>query len=379
MGKYDKPSIWNIEPYIAAGIDPKTGLPRKITDNYDGCAITPSDIQRQLRIIDEQDAVNRFTWYNLPDGLTSNLMERILYYKGQGMFFKMNDKFYFLPYALDGSIDVYGRYTAVTPLPFNGSTNDKDAKPLIKGLTYECLYDIQLPENFIDDDGNVMVDELERVIDHSCVLIKDYSEQISQYVLPRQRLNDPLLGVMGECIPLLRTALFNSTGVLGMRVGDESEYANAEAANRSINTAALNGKRYVPIVGQLDFQDLAGGNVAKSEEFLLTLQSLDNYRLSLYGIDNGGLFQKKSHMLEAEQEMNTGSVGLILRDSLQQRQNACNIINSVFGLGIWCEVSEVITGMDMTGDGVLGSNEDMGTNGNSSPNNNPEEGGMNNE
>lgn len=53
MGKKDQPSIWNLEPYIAAGIDPKTGLPVKISSGYSGCAITAADIQRQLRIVDE--------------------------------------------------------------------------------------------------------------------------------------------------------------------------------------------------------------------------------------------------------------------------------------------------------------------------------------
>ena len=83
-----------------------------------------------------------------------------------------------------------------------------------------------------------------------------------------------------------------------MNTQDES--SNVVAANRSVDSAALNGQRYIPIVGNLEFQDLAGGDVAKAEEFLLALQSLDNFRLSLYGLDNGGLFQKKSHMLEAE-------------------------------------------------------------------------------
>lgn len=367
MGRKDQPSIWNLEPYIAAGIDPMTGLPKKISDAMPECAITANDIQRQLRIVDEQDAINRFTWYNLPDGLTGDLIERVLYYKGQGMFFKLQDKFYFLPYALDGTIDVYGRYTAVTPLPFNGSTSpDGKDKPWIQGLTYNCVYDILMPEDYINEDGSIQVEKLSDTIDKSCVLLKDYSEQISQTVLSRQRLNDPLLRVMGECIPLLRTALYNSTGVQGLRVGDQSEYSNAEAANRSINNAALTGKRYVPIVGQLDFQDLAGQPTAKAEEFLLTMQSLDNYRLSLYGLDNGGLFQKKSHVLEAEQEMNTGNVGLILRDSLTKRQTFCNRLNAIWGLGVWCDVSETVLGIDKDGDNIAGDNEDMSTNGQTS-------------
>lgn len=349
---------------IQAGINPKTGLPIKLTDSGEVASVTKSEIKKQLRILDEQDAVNRFTWYNLPKGLNSRLIERILYYKGQGMFFKLQDNFYFLPYALNGNIDVYGRFLSVTPLPFNGSTKSKDGKelPWIPGLVRDVAYEVELPEDYISDDGEILIDKIIDAQDSKCVLIKDYTEQISQTNISRQILQDPILDVMSDMFPFMRTALLNSTGVQGMRVNSQDEYSNVEAASRSINRAALEGKKYVPVVGNVDFQDLTGGQTLKAEEFLLAMQSLDNYRLSLYGLDNGGLFQKKSHMLEAEQSMNAGNTGLILKDSLSYRQEACNIINSIWGLDMWCEPSETILQVDMTGDGILGSDEDMGTN-----------------
>lgn len=358
------PAMYDLDAYYAAGINPQTGLPIKAGDNGISC-ISKADIKKQLRILDEQDAVNRFTWYNLPSGLNSRLMERILYYKGQAMFFKIKDNFYFLPYALDGTIDVYGRFTEVTPLPFNGSTKAKDGKelPWIPGLKRKVAYDIQMPEDYVSEEGEINWDKIEEDQDNYCVLLKDYTEQVSQTNISRQVLQDPILDVMADMFPFMRTALLNGTGVQGMRVNSQDEYANVEAASRSVNRAALEGKKYIPIVGNVDFQDLAGGELAKAEEFLLAMQSLDNYRLSLYGLDNGGLFQKKSHMLEAEQAMNTGTTGLVMRDSLQNRQDFCNIVNSIFGLQIWCEPSEVVMGMDMNGDMMAGSNEDMGTNG----------------
>jgi hypothetical protein len=358
------PAMYDLDSYIAAGINPQTGLPIKAGDNGISC-ISKADIKKQLRILDEQDAVNRFTWYNLPSGLNSRLMERILYYKGQAMFFKIDDTFYFLPYALDGTIDVYGRFTDVTPLPFNGSTKAKDGKelPWIPGLKRKVAYDIQMPDDYVSEEGEILWDKIEADQENYCVLLKDYTEQISQTNISRQILQDPILDVMADMFPFMRTALLNGTGVQGMRVNSQDEYANVEAASRSVNRAALEGKKYIPIVGNVDFQDLAGGELAKAEEFLLAMQSLDNYRLSLYGLDNGGLFQKKSHVLEAEQAMNTGTTGLVLRDGLQNRQDFCNIVNSIFGLQIWCEPSEVVMGMDMNGDMMAGSDEDMGTNG----------------
>ena len=339
------PAIYDINTLLQAGINPKTGLPTKFDANLP-CNLQNA-ILKQLRVIDEQDAVNRYVWFNLPTGINAGLIERVLFYKGQGCLFYMesDNKFYFLPYALDGSIDVYGRYTGITPLPFNGSVkaDGEKEKPWIVGLNKKPIYDVLLPEEINQD-----------ILYDGCVLLSDYSKQISQTVLPRQMLNDPLLSVMSECIPYMRTALQNSTGISGMKVGNEDEQSNVAAASLAIQRAALNGEKWIPIIGSVEFQELTSTPVAKSEEFLLTLQALDNYRLSLYGMDNGGLFQKKSHMLEAEQKMNTGNSGIILQDGLKQRLDFCDIANSIWGTSIYCEINETINGMDTNMDGQLG-------------------------
>ena len=354
MGK-NNASMYDINTIIQAGIDPKTGLPIRMASG--GTANMKGDIKKNLRIMDEQNAINRYTWYNLPKGLNSQLIERILYYKGQGMLFMLQDKFYFLPYALsapEGStgIDVYGRFTGVTPLPFNGTSNDgKKDSPWIRGLVFEPAYEAADLADFADKKP----EELVSVLEKTCVLLHDYTPQISQTNIPRQILNDPVLDVMSDCIPFMRTALLNGTGIMGMRVGNEIEQAAVDAASNALNRAALEGRKYVGIVGNLDFQELTGGQVAKAEEYMLALQSLDNFRLSLYGLDNGGLFQKKSHMLEAEQEMNAGNTGLVAEDGLRNRQMFATITNSYFGTSIWCEPSECTIGMDRDGDMVAGS------------------------
>ena len=72
-----QPYLPNLEPILAAGINPKTGLPVKFSQSVN----LKEDIKKQLRLVDEQDAVNRYVWKNLPMNLTSQEVERMLYYK----------------------------------------------------------------------------------------------------------------------------------------------------------------------------------------------------------------------------------------------------------------------------------------------------------
>lgn len=330
MGK-NNAFLPNLEPYIALGINPATEQPIRAgeTCNY------KTNVLNLLQVMDLQNAVNRYKWYNLPGSLSSQELERLLYLKGQLCFFydKNNDDFYFMPYALDGGIDFYGRYNTIHPIPMTMGTTDAEKKQnriqetYLSTLKLNVLYDIPLEP-----------------IDFSqyTVLLHDYTKQFSQTTISRSTIQQGILDIMSDCIPFMRTALANSTGVQGMRVDNETEQSNVAVANNSVTRAALNGKKWIPVVGNLEFQDLTGGEVAKAEEFLLAMQGLDNFRLSLYGLDNGGLFQKKSHMLEAEQQMNTGKASLPLQDGLSIRQRFCDIVNACTGLGIYCEISESV-------------------------------------
>ena len=349
------PKMVDLDLLIQAGIDPKTGLPRKMAKRKN---LKP-EIKRALRIIDEQDAINRYVWYNLPNNITSQELERMLYYKGQLCFFYMKDldQFFFMPYALDGTIDFYGRYNRIHPVPMTSGTEDKNGKAqaqLLSEIKLDVLYGIPIPK-----EGDT-VESFMKSLENKCVLLYDYSKQLSQTITPRCEVNDAILDVMAECVPFMRTSLLLSTGVKGMRVQNGDDWTNVQDANKSVEDAALSGDPYIPMVGMTEFQDLQNGQVAKSEEYMLAMQSLDNLRLSTYGIDNGGLFEKKAHELQTEADINGGPVGLVLQDGLSIRQSFCNIVNALYGLGMWCEPAENITGADMNGDGLMYDRNDDG-------------------
>lgn len=351
--KVNNAGIYDLQSFIQAGIDPKTGLPIRMGSPMTGPF--KEAIRKTVRIIDEQDAVNRYRWYNLPCNLTSQELERLLYYKGQLAFFYVPsmEQFFFMPYALDGGIDFYGRFNRIHPVPFAEGTTDEEKKKFAEQRNYlstlklNCIYDVYT---------DVLTND---VLEKSCVLLHDYTKQLSQTIIPRQQIQEGIIDIMSDCIPFMRTAMLNSTGIMGLRVQNEDEQSNVIAASAVVNKAALSGEKYVPIVGTMEFQDLAGGDVAKSEEFLLAMQALDNFRLSAYGIENGGLFEKKAHTLESEQAMNTGNTGIVYNDGLSIRQHFCDVVNSLWGLGIACMPSEQAMGIDTSGDGVVMDEEDQ--------------------
>lgn len=323
------------------------------------CAYTPfkQAIIKMLRINDEQIAVNRYVWRNIAPEIDQQLIERVLYYRGTGMLFFIPEtgKWAFLPYTLSGTIDMYGRYTKVKPLPFNGkSTIDKEdnspAALLLTTMEREPVYDMF--------DASI---DVKTFMETKCLLLFDYCRQLSQTILPRQKINEGLIDIESNMIPYMNTMLANSTGVAGMRVNDASEEASVQAASDTVNLAALNCKKWVGITSQMELQELSSSTGGNAEDFLIAMQSIDNIRLGTFGVDNGGIFEKKTHLLNAEAAMNTGTSSLVMDDGTYQRQMFCNMFNNYVSIPLglppelwWgCCVSETVSGADRNMDGVV--------------------------
>ena len=359
MGK--GPKLIDPSLYKQAGIDLKTGLPSRMVDSV----LMLKNMKHLLRLVDEQDAVNRYKWFNLPCNISSEELERLLYYKGQLCFFyfKDLDEFYFMPFALDGSIDFYGRYNTIHPVPMSSGTEGTKEEQTEKKKIYETQRALLSMLKLKVVKAIKSLDELkEEDLYNSAVILWDYSRQIGQNIVSRADVNDPLIEMMAEIPCFLRTALIASTGIKGMRVADADAKNEVVQASNEVIKCALTGKLATPITSAIEIQELFEGPVGKAQEYLLSLQAFENLRLSTYGLENGGLFEKKAHKLEEEQEMNTSTVGLVYEDGLAIRQNFCNIVNSIWGTSIWCMPSESVTASDLDGDGLMFDNNKAGEN-----------------
>ena len=332
------PAIYDIKTLIQAGIDPKTGLPIRLgnTDSQ-----LKDDLKKIERIKDEQMAIHRYKWYNLPFDLTSEEVERLLYYKYSLIMFweETTQKFYLMPYALDGGIDFYGRFKTVHPIPFaDGSSEDEKrqidrVRNYLSTLKLRVLYDV--PEEILDEEQAKNFDPTK-----CCVIFRDYTQQLSQTAIPRAFMQESIIDLKADMLPFMRTALTNATGIMGVRVQNQDEASNVIAANASLKEAALNGKMFIPIVGQVEMQEMTGNGSLRAQEFLLSLQGIENYQKEIYGIGSNGVMQKASHMLASEQEMNQISGNSAFIDGLNIRNQMAMIANIIFGTEMYCTPGE---------------------------------------
>lgn len=346
-----KPILPDLKTFIQAGINPKTKLPLKLGEKDQMDSKLPVNARALFRILDEQRAINRYKWYNLPAGLSSQELERLIYFKYSLCFFYFKElkEFYFMPYALDGTIDFYGRYNTIHPVPMtSGAEKEENTKEYKQKAALLSDKKLNVIKDVIVDISEIT----EETLTGSAVILRDYTNQMGQNGLSRDVLNESLLNLEADCLSFMRTNLLVAAGTQGLRVPDADCASEVDAVSSQMYNAAKTGKPYIAITEAVEIQELQLNTTSKAEEFFLAMQSVDNILLTSYGIENSGVYEKKAHILESENAVNASNVSLSMQDGLTQRQNFCNIVNSLWNLGIWCEISEDISHGDINGDGV---------------------------
>lgn len=333
---YD-PLFWE-----ALGINPKNGLPIKLG----GSKVTlPDDVRKLIRIKDEQEFCNRIIWYNT--GLTINSMqlERLLYYKYRLAFFFFNGGFWAMPFTLasKGDLDFYAMENYIKPLPLNDNASE-EARKVLSDLTFKVVKEPLLTASPQD-------------LTQSAVIIRDYTPQWDiQNAIPRQVLQDGLISFESDIIPYLRTSLINSCGVIGVKVNDPQETADVIEGANAMDSAAKKGTPWIPLNQKLDRQPLTGTGARTAQDYLMAYQSIDNMRQSFLGVNKSGIYDKSQYVNEAGVKLNQ-PIGFPLTDCLRNRQDACNIINSIWDLNITAEMSETALGMDYNNDGIANDSD----------------------
>lgn len=305
----------------------------KVFTNGAGTGLTPLRDYwvRQMRINDEVQFVNRLTWYNIPPEIDGKDVERVIYYRKRGAFFYLSPlkKWAFLPYVTEGAVDYMGRFEYFRPLPFTGADEGRNDKDKMKNIV---LSEIKRKPAYsvADIPEGISPEEFQETY---CVPVEDYVNQYSRVGLSRSELSEGIIGMEANIPCFINTLLATNCGVRGVRVAGDDEVACVDQASDTIIYNALNGKKFVGIASPMEFQELTDGSgTVNAEEYLLAWESIDNIRIGALGLGNGGIFEKKNSVRNAELGANNYNTSLILEDALSERNRACLILGTgIFG------------------------------------------------
>lgn len=310
--------------------------------DQNGNAVTPNLLNKNLsydslfNIMREQnkiETIERYMWVNVPFGLTADIIERLLFYRGKGVFY-FNDKvgkFQFLPFALNGVIDEYGRYTSCNTLPFTGVDTDEKKKKKTQSLVYENLelvYDLPY-----DEETFKKINEQKTF----GIVLNDSSLSISQQPIIRYNYVKPVLHMMATLMQIINTAMFGNADHNLLQIENEGELDSVKTQIEAINQDILRGNRFTPIVGKLPITPLKTTNSADLEGLFNTFNSLNNFLKSITGVANAGVFDKKAHLLQDEQKLNGSNADDVYYNGLRLRQEFCLMVQAYYQYPIWCE------------------------------------------
>lgn len=336
--------MYDTVPFLNGGIPlNKKMLKYGNAIDQNGNTITPNLLNSNLSydslfgIMKQQNMIEtleRYMWVNLPFGLTQDLIERLLFFRGKGVLY-FNDKiekFQFLPFALNGYIDEYGRFLKCNTLPFTGvDEEDKKEKNRQQPLVYENLeivYDLPYNKELL---------EKAREKKTVGIILNDSSLAISQQPIIRSLYVRPILHLMATLMQIINTAMFGNADHNLIQVENEGELDSINAQISAINSDILHGKRFTPIVGKMPIIPIKTSNTANLEGLFGTFNSLTNFLKSITGVANAGVFDKKAHLLQEEQKLNGSNSDDIYYNGLRLRQEFCLMVQAYYGYPIWCE------------------------------------------
>ena len=314
-----------------------TPNPQKYNLNYDSLYA----IMRQQNMI---ETLERYMWTNIPFGLTADLIERLLFFRGKGVFY-FNDKvekFQFLPFALNGVIDEYGRFTSCNTLPFTGvdqveeSGKKSKSKKMLNAI-YEDLpivYDLPYNEEMIKGIRE------RKVVG---IILNDNSLAVSQQPVIRSNYVKPVLHMLSTLMQIINTAMYGNADHNLIQIENEGELQSINEQIEAINFDILRGRRFTPIVGKLPINPIKTSNTANLEGLFETFNSLTNFLKSITGIANSGVFDKKAHLLQEEQKLNGSNSDDIYYNGLRLRQEFCLMVQAYYGYPIWCQSKRAMT------------------------------------
>lgn len=258
-----------------------------------------------IRDIDMQQYCARYKWEGLPTYLPDNIIERLLYHKGNICLFFNGGTMYALPYAFDGKLNTYSYPTEIRPIALNGDNFGTKA---------------------LNTYGNGSLNTKAQAVILSDRIPSGYNDMVT----PRASIQDEIIELMSDVIGKSNVNLINSLkkGLVGAEsedqvktIEEDIERAYKENAPYIVTSKGISGKS----------MEVWNNNIpVDMEEYVQYLSSINNLRCYSLGIKNQGIYEKNERMLVGQLSGSAYQTNLILESGLQCRRNAIEHLKEIY-------------------------------------------------
>ncbi len=258
-----------------------------------------------------------FKWTNLPDGLESWMIERLLFWRGEVGFWKLGNKYVITPVnKLDW--DMYDLTTVANPIPWNG-------KGPSGGITLVSADAINPHKN-----GTVLT---------KAVFIRNN--------LNRTNTLFPVLGLLQFLQRTWNELNNDRKNSRSINIFSSTTKKAAKTLKKELNGVYFNDEPYIVVSDSASntlksATRLNPNNQPRSEALWNDFTKAKQEINELIGIPFDSRPDKQERVITQEINISQIQVNEILQSMLDFRKRAVKEINKVFNLNIRCEIDEIV-------------------------------------
>lgn len=275
---------------------------------------------------------SRYVWENLPPTYSSQIIERMLYFRTALIGFKLAGRIYILPFVPIGNgLDLLGRPTKVKPISYNGK--EIPASSNVLGIEYDI-------DVFGDDDQS------KAVLLYDNIPTNNFGTMPSRYML-----NQVLIKEIANTFARVNINIVVSNKKIILQIKDPKQ---KEVIQRELEIAFGNDCPFALVTSPLENGSIQSSNDFNADELFNAIKNYDGIRCFMSGISAKGFgTEKKERLVAGELAGNEEEKDLVLDMGLMMRQEFCDIMNKKFGTNISVrkrseEYKEELDGNNMT-------------------------------
>lgn len=265
---------------------------------------------------DMNQCCSRYIWKNLPNGLTSWNLERMIYFRGTVAGFKFAGRVYILPYVMaTPSINPYGLPSRIKPITYNGQA--------VSGKNDFFAKNFELP---VDVTGNESTD-------YDAVLLYDSIPYSPSGNAPsRYALNQIIIDEIANTFARVSINIVVSNKKILLQIKDPKQ---RDVVQAELETIFGNDCPFGIITSPLEASSIQSTNDYNADDLFNTLKNYDGIRCSMSGISSKGFgAEKKERLVTGELTGAEEEKDLILDMGYDLRKLFAEQCNKKFGTNI---------------------------------------------